>query len=215
MLKTRPNKSNHIAHRVMERINAENITVSPKSKFVIHKMLLATVIGSTLIFAIFFTSIAFRHLAITRLFGANFMLTHFPWFGAGLAFAALCICFALLEHYKVFYKWTLVGMAAVLIVVNLGAGFLVYKGFSQMSMQQILYKAEGDPLEVLAGRVVEVHGQGSIVLLTLRGHRVPVYMSPRTKLPNGGISEGETVYVAGVYKSEMFIARGVLRLGSR
>lgn len=219
MLKTKRKKQSDVSMmggRVMERIHHEGIAPTPPSIFLLRNTLVALAISMSALLGIFFTSLCFFRISNIHFFGLRFVSHHFPWFSGGLAFSCLLLTFALLEHYKVFYKTSLVRLFLVVCLVFLALGFL----FNKTSLHNRIahsrfggmYSVEEPMLQVYAGRVIETRTEKNFVLETLRGDKVRVYIPAGSRLPEQGIKEGESLFIAGYTKAGQFVLSGVLLL---
>lgn len=208
-----------IANRVMERISVERIHMKSASHFALQKTALALAVSLVVILGIFFVSLLFNRLAIPRVFGMRFALLYFPWFSAALSVSCLFIAFALLEHYKVLYRWSLLRLAGVLILMFLVLGFVVHKTTIHDRLRQSaisgMYFVEGRPLEIFTGHVTEVHTDMSFIFVTIYGTRLRIYKGNDVLLPREKITEDTSLVIAGNREGDMVVARAILSLGER
>lgn len=206
----------HMSHRVMERIHAEHIVPKPAYAFLLQNALLGLAISLSAFVGIFFTSVVFFRLTGIHLFGNRFLFEHFPWFAGGFALCGILVTFALLEYYKVFYRYSLLSVFITICIVFATLGFLFNKTPMHTKLMQSriggIYSVEEKPLQVYAGRVIETRTSGSFVLETLRGEQLKMYVPTNTRLPQGGLVEGQSLFVAGSYQSGQFIVKGVLSM---
>ncbi len=206
-----------LGRRVMERIRAEKIEPVPVSTFLVHKLLLGIAIALSGFIAVFFTSIVFYRIVAIQFFGRTFIFEHFPWFASGLALCGVLLTFALLEYYKVLYKFSLISLFIFVCVVSAAGGFLLNKTPLHTRLENSIvggiYAVEETPLHVYAGRAIEVRTQNSFVLETLRGDHLHVYIPAGVRLPADGINEGQSIFVAGYQKGGQFVVKGVLTIG--
>ena len=218
MKKKIPHKSTHVSARVMERIHAENISIGSEGVEAFSKFFIGAAIAFCFIFGVFFTSIAFHKLSIPKVFGVSFVLSHFPWFSTGLGIAMFLLTFALIEKYKIFYRWTLTKLTIALILLFVGVGFAIHKTpFHDRLMASRfsgIYLVEGKPLSIFAGRVTQKRTDKNFVFETVTGDTMKVYLSPKV-FGSTQVSEGESLVITGHWDAQMLVADGVLNLGSR
>jgi len=219
----RKNKKNQespksmMSGRIMERIHAEHVVPISSSTFLWRNTLLGFAVGLSMLIGIFFASVTIFKLSSIHVFGKMFILGHLPWFSAGLAIACFLLTFALLEYYKVFYRFSVLTLFTSVALIFFVLGFLFTKTPIHTRLIQsrfaALYSVEEKPLMVYAGRALEVRTQNAFLLETLRGEKLHVYIPADTRLPEVGIKEGQSVFVAGYYQSGMFVVKGFLSLG--
>lgn len=207
----------HMAGRVMERIRVENIQMRPLFAFVLRNIILGLCAAVLFLLGVFFLSLAFSHLSVLRPFGLQFILTHVPWFGLSLGACCMALCFALIEYYKLLYKWTLIKLALVIVVLFSTGGFLVSKlpFYDDLLAGPLspVYSIEDNRLDVIAGNIIEVRTEASFTIQTIRNERIQVYVSTQTRLPRLPLSEGQAVFVSGRRDNGRMYAHGIINLG--
>ena len=215
--KSKVSEQSMMSSRVMERIRVEHINPISSSIFLYRNISLGFAIGISTLFGIFFTSVTIYKLSSIHVFGKMFMLSHVPWFSAGLALSCFLLTFALIEYYKVFYKLSLLTLFTSVTIVFFVLGFLFAKTpiHTTLAKSRVggVYSVEEKPMMLYAGRAVEVHTQSAFLLETLRGETLHMYIPKDTRLSEDGIKEGQSLFVAGYYQNGVFVVKGVLSLG--
>lgn len=213
------NKSHGIGieNRVMERIQKERVVMASYSTLSTKKGLYIFLIGIFSTVSIFFTSLAFERLTIAKIFGSEFILRNFPWFGAALGLSFFVLAFALAEKSKIFYKWGLIKTAILLFFAILLVSYGVHKTELHSQLKNtslsILYEIEGKPLELVAGHVVELRTDHGFLFQSVWGKKLKVYVSS-SAIVTRKISQGDSLFITGTREHEMFVARGILNLST-
>ena len=223
----------NLKNKILEQVKAGKVKMRPRSYFVWRGVLLALLLITVVLFALFIVSfivfsIRTSGLGYLSAFGVRgFMpfLGGLPWLLVLVAIALVVILEILVKQYSFAYKkpllYSVVGVLVFVVAVGAFAGnapfhekFLERAHERRLPLAGGLYRGIGEklPRNVYTGEVIEVVEDG-FVLLTRDGKSLDITVTSETRMPHGQtLLKGQEVFVAGEMDGKTIKAFGVRRL---
>jgi len=220
-------KKKDISDKIMKDIKAHEVKMKPKVYFVLGSVML----GVSLAFLVLFTSF-FIHLVMYRMridspqsflgfgrMGLTPFLLNFPWIQLGLVVGGLLIGLHLLKRYDFSYKkniWMVI-LVAVTLVVTLAfvidsVGF--DRRFGKMKPIGPLYRVNQVGANWVMGEVIEINGE-KMIIKGVDGKETIIIWDGSAHVRTGGpIEKGDQLKMVGEWDSEVFVAKGIVKVGN-
>lgn len=222
---------NTIKEKLIEKIQAGEVSMVPKWQFVLQTVLFA--VGTVIVAVVAIYLLSFVLFALHRtgilfapLYGWHgFMLfiVSSPWFLISLVGVFLVVLYLLVTHFSFSYKRPLVySMVGTALLVVMTAS-LIHQTTMHERLEQFvdhhnvpglapMYRGIGEetrPDGMITGVILAISDE-SITLQTKRGEEIFILLTSKTKLPRRGTLEvGQEVFVFGNKNDDEIEAFGV------
>lgn len=217
-------KKENLKDSVMKEIHKDKVKMRPHFYFVLGSALLALGMMLAFMAAVLLTNLSTFQMRLHKpidflqfgQYGIRPFLSTFPWLLIILTLAAIACGILLLKKYDISYKRNFTLLVVWLVVLALGAGFLLDQiGFSERAEKikqiQSLYKAKDIDQYWMVGEVTQIK-DNKIIVTTPTGLEVSVSIDDQTMMiESQQLLLGDKVKIVGQKDNGSFQAKGIKR----